>query len=369
MLAWHRRLPDRVAKVCAALMITVGCTAGCVGTAQAADKKVINYLSAFPTMSVVLANQTSLPSYLGYYEKEGVTVNFSLAGAAGVSGAVQLVASGQQNVGSGTQSPALASKARGEDLDVVFFYNQLRNFHYALGVNPDSAIKSIADLKGKSIGVPTLASEGIVVARHFAKQAGLDPDKDINFVAIGVGAQAAHALSSKRVDAICTTRSVFAQMALLDQNYRYLEPPPGTGAVFGPGLFARRDYIAANREALIGLGRAVAKSTLFLITNPEAAILIHWKIYPQQMPRGVPKEKALADTLAVLKVQIEGLRPESSGLYGDYPPTSWQHYASVFGFADKITNVSDFYTNDLIAEINNFDHAAVIAEAKNFRLP
>ena len=140
--------------------------------------------------------------------------------------------------------------------------------------------------------------------------------------------------------------------------------------MFGPGLFAKRDYIAANKKQLIGIGRAVAKATLFMLNNPEAAIRIHWKLYPEQKPKGISEEAALKQGLRTLEVQAKGLvfQPGEPKEWGRYTPESWAAYLKVYGLTSKIPDSSKFYTNDLVAEINNFDQQKVIEQAKNFRM-
>jgi len=57
-------------------------------------------------------------------------------------------------------------------------------------VLPDSPIKTLADLKDKKLGVQSMGSAGTTFARAFVHDAGLDSQKDITFLPIGLGAQA-----------------------------------------------------------------------------------------------------------------------------------------------------------------------------------
>jgi NitT/TauT family transport system substrate-binding protein len=329
----------------------------------------VRYVFALPALFDLLANQTSIPKHLGYYAEEGVDVEITTGGTG--TSCTQLVASGQQDICSGGQSFTIARAAEGQDLGLVFFYNHIRQFNYVLGVMPDSPYREMTDLKGKKIGVTTLASEGVVSTRYFARDAGLDPDKDITFIATGFGAQGLHALQNKRVDALANLPSFFTQLELLGQNFRYLPLPFATKGVFGPGLATRRDYLQKNRQVLIGVGRAVAKSALFMLTNPEAAVRIHWKMYPERRPQGVAADKALRDAVAVLRVENESVKFSDNvtqKLFGHYTPESWMQYLRVYNYADKISDPSRFYTNELIAEINKFDRDKVIAQAREFRL-
>lgn len=54
---------------------------------------------------------------------------------------------------------------------------------FALVARPE--IKSVQELKGKTVGISTFSGLSIFGARVIAKHFGLDPDKDLKFVAIG----------------------------------------------------------------------------------------------------------------------------------------------------------------------------------------
>ena len=50
-------------------------------------------------------------------------------------------------------------------------------------------------------------------------------------------------------------------------------------------LFATQSFIDKNPEVIAKVGRAIAKATVFLMTNPEAAVRIFWKQYPDRAPK------------------------------------------------------------------------------------
>ena len=73
---------------------------------------------------------------------------------------------------------------------------------------------------------------------------------------------------------------------------------PAFAKFFSNGIVAREEFLQANPDALAGLGRAVAKATVFAMENPEAAARIHWKIYPDAKPKGVDDAQALRDAIS-----------------------------------------------------------------------
>ena len=70
---------------------------------------------------------------------------------------------------------------------------------WSLVVPEDSTIKSVKDFKGKAIGTASLGSGGVALLKSFIESNGLNPDKDIEIVPIGIGPAALHALTSNRV--------------------------------------------------------------------------------------------------------------------------------------------------------------------------
>lgn len=336
-----------------------------------AQTKRVRLVLALPTMSPVLANQTSVPEALGYFAQEGIRVEPVLAGAGGTSGAAQLVATGDQDIGSGSYSPLLSRIAEGQNLGLQYFYQQVRTFSLAMAANADGSVKTPQDLKGKLIGVANLGSETIAMAKYVARSVGLNPDTDIRFIAIGGGAQAAQAIRSKQVDIIAAPRAQISQIESLGIPLHYLTLPTKLRDLFGPGLYTRLDYIEKNRSTVVSMGRAVAKGTLFMLTNPEAAIRLHWKAYPQQVSQSIAFDKALEIALKTLVVQIEGLRfqpHESVTRFGEFRAESIAAVTDVFGLSAKSADVSRLFSNDLISEINSFDRDAIIQQARSYKV-
>jgi NitT/TauT family transport system substrate-binding protein len=73
-------------------------------------------------------------------------------------------------------------------------------------VKPDSAIKSFADLKGKSLGhLPGI--QWRTISRRMVQAAGLDPDKDVRLVELAVPLQV-QAVASGTVDAVLALEPV-----------------------------------------------------------------------------------------------------------------------------------------------------------------
>src|SRR5580692_8536656 len=133
----------------------------------------------------------------GYFAAEGYDV--TLVAVGGSNEAAIQVSAGNAEVGAASPGEALVGIQSGK-LDVRYFYGLYYSNIWSISVLPDSPIKTLADLKGKKLGVQSMGSAGTTFGRAFAQAAGLDPDKDVSFMSIGVGAQAVTSIRQKFVD-------------------------------------------------------------------------------------------------------------------------------------------------------------------------
>ena len=134
---------------------------------------------------------------LGWIEQAGLKL--TVIPTAGSADCMKLVATKDYLLAlSGIEAIATMHE---QGADMKIFYTAYRSYVFGITVPKDSPIKTVADLKGKKVGVNSMASNGVMVTRAMATDAGLNPDKDINIVVIGEGAQAAAQLKNKQADA------------------------------------------------------------------------------------------------------------------------------------------------------------------------
>ncbi len=176
------------------------------------------------------------------------------------------------------------------------YYTAYQGNIYGIAVPADSPIKSFADLKGKSIGVTSMASGGVIVARALARSNGLDPDRDIKIVVAGEAGQTAALLRGGQVDALsqfdtqyALTENAGAKLRLLDTSAIAKFP--------SNGLVALEETLQGRRAEAVALAQGYAKGTIFAINNPEAAIRILWEVFPQTKSTGKDEETALRDDI------------------------------------------------------------------------
>jgi NitT/TauT family transport system substrate-binding protein len=328
----------------------------------------VNFALTTQDISVGHAAHTSLPVVLGYWKDEGLDV--TVASVEGSTAGAQQLGAGNLHVISVGPEVILISREKG--IKMKSFYVQARETIFRLLVPEDSAIKTATDLKGKTIGVPSLASGSVPYTKTLVASAGLDPDKDVKLLAVGVGAPGALALQQKKVDALGVWDTLQASMENRGLQFRQIATPV-VREMIGQSLAVQDTYMAENPKVLVGVARGIARATLFGLTNPEAAVRLHWRTYPQSKPQGVEEAKALKEAIHVFKSRFELQRVDhrDDKRYGAATAAQWARLAQIYkdqGIIKGSVKAEELYSGTLIDEINKFDRDAVIRQAREYRL-
>lgn len=136
---------------------------------------------------------------LGYFKQEGL--DLTIIDFAGGSRALQAVVGGSADVVSGAFEHTVNMQFKGQPMRA--FVLQGLAPQIVLGINPKTMpnFKSVADLKGKKIGVTAPGSSTNVLANYVLAKAGLKPS-DVSFVGVGASNGAVAAMRSGQIDAM-----------------------------------------------------------------------------------------------------------------------------------------------------------------------
>jgi NitT/TauT family transport system substrate-binding protein len=134
----------------------------------------------------------------GVFQKHGIDldVNFTRDGQTAMTALI----SGQMPFVTLADPSVTVSGLQGADGEWVAV--NVPSPHLVMYARPN--ISSVADLKGKKIGVTTLGALTALMAEYVVKQAGMDPKKDVTLLAVGGGPEALAAIASGQIDAIVT---------------------------------------------------------------------------------------------------------------------------------------------------------------------
>lgn len=347
------------------LMVVAVLSLAAIGPAEA--QKVTLFV-ANRSVDVAQAWYTSVPQHLEYFKEEGLEVEVQTT--SGGLEAAQFVVAGRGQFSLGATSAVFQLREKGLPYRVI--YQTLpRSFIYPAVLDAGS-IKTAADLKGKKIGVTALGSATIPYIKAALAEGGLDPEKDLTFLAVGGGAQAAHALSSGAVDALGLWDSQYAAVDNVGVKLRRVPSRRLESLAFHQGLMTTDDIIQKMPEAVEKLGRAIAKGSVFTFTNPEASIRIHWKVYPGSKPQGVDEATALRQASNVLRARLEGMRPPDV-LKAQWGATTRAEVESMRDFLLEQQIVKSkqdpeiYFTSRFVADFNRFDAAAIAKQAREWR--
>jgi NitT/TauT family transport system substrate-binding protein len=330
---------------------------GVAAPAQAQDKVV--YALTTTNISVGNAPQSSVPLAANFWKDEGLDVD--VIGVAGTMLGIQQISTGAVHFATAGPEALLIARQRG--LPVVGPY-LLSKPIYETVVLESSSARSYKDLKGKVIGVPEVASGSYPYGRSAVKDAGLDPDRDVKWVAVGLGATAANALRQKEIEAWATWDTGVA--ALENGGFKFVKIDPSWHDQMPGSLIVTHVDLLKKRPDLVArFLRGMAKATVFALANPEATIRNHWRMYPSTKPQDT-SAKGFADSLNIYNSRAMRLSKDAMRKWGESVDAEWDRLVQYSSdpLIAKGTGARSAYTNELIAEINKFDEAAVIAAAK-----
>ncbi|MBV8536301.1 MAG: ABC transporter substrate-binding protein, partial [Alphaproteobacteria bacterium] len=226
---------------------------------------------------------------LGWYAADGIRVE--LSPLPGSTDCVKLVATGDLLFSVPSIEPLAIIHPQGVNAKV--FYTAYQGNIYGIDVPADSPVKTFPELKGKTVGVASMASGGVLIARAVAETNGLNPDHDINIVVIGESAQAAAMVRSQQVDALSLYDT---QYALIEQaGVKLRELPTPTSGYPANAFIALDETLKTKRKIAVAVAKGYAMGTVFTMANPEAAIRIMYEVFPQTRSTGKDEATALHD--------------------------------------------------------------------------
>ncbi len=309
----------------------------------------------------------AIATKLGWYEKLGVKVE--LVPLPGSGDCAKFVATGETLLALPSVEPVVVM--RGQGAKIKTYYTAYLGNIYGLAVPVDSPIKSMADLKGKKIGVISMASASAIIVRALAKEEGMDPNKDISVVVAGEAGQTAALVRNGSVDALSQFDTQYALVENAGVKLRRLKHP-SIDKFPSNGFIAMEATLKDKRKEAVAIAQGYAMGTLFAITNPEAAVRILWEMWPQTKSTSKDEATALKHDISTLNARAASWRLESVGAkrWGENLVENYQAYFDWLlenGTIKEKASAKDVLDNSLLDEINKFDTAAVVKAAKEWK--
>jgi NitT/TauT family transport system substrate-binding protein len=325
--------------------------------AVAADDQLTLIGGSFPTAFYEVLVDVAQAG--GFFKEEHLDVNIQYAGNPAV--AIQALAGGKGDIASGNINGILQGYARGVRMTAVF--SRSPSFLDVTAVLDASPIRTLADFKGKTLGVRTVGQPTEVYTGQLLAGAGLKKG-DYSFAPIGSGAQAIEALTTGKVDGAAfpyPELKTYENAAHI--RFRYFFDPilkdiPDDGFIAAPAT------IAAKSDQLARFFRAIVKAAILVRVNPHLAA----RYFVQGS--GMKVTADAVTTEAHLLAISEDLLPAhdlSNPRIGEFPVRGIAVLAKYMvdqGLTPNLIPARDLVDDRFIAFANAFDRRAFIARAR-----
>lgn len=308
---------------------------------------------------------TSVPETMGWFAEEGISVD--ILNAAGGTEAVQAVIGEDANVAVTGPSTAFASREAGEPM--TFVATTVQQLHLYPAVLDDSPIESVEDFAGATIGIPSLGTSLLPPLRGQIREAGLDPDSDVEFIPIGGSPQILQAYLNGEIDVMGLFDIAYALMRVQGHNVRTFDDDPFLETLaIGQGVMAMDPWLEQNEETIVGFLRAMVKGEVFAKENPECAAEMHWSLWPESLAVGVDEDEAREQGIAKVQQRSTGQFPVDGKwamVDGDVM-ANWGEFLLFTGDIETEVDPDPVWTNRYIEQANeDVDHDEIAELARN----
>ena len=284
----------------------------------------------------------------GFFKDEGL--DFTIVDFAGGSRALQAVVGGSADVVSGAYEHTINMQSKGQFMRE--FALQGRVPQIVLGVNPKTMpnYKTIADLKGKKVGVTAPGSSTNVMLNFVLARAGLKPT-DVSVIGVGAGNGAVAAMRSGQIDAISNLDPVITllkrsgDLNIVSDTRNVAESDKVFGGPMPAGcMYAPQAYIDKHPQAIQAIANAIVRANKWIQQAGASDIV-----------KAVPESYLLGDRAVYIDAFLaskgalspDGLLPEAG------PATALHALASIDPkIGEAKIDLAATYTNDFVKKAN-----------------
>ncbi len=224
----------------------------------------------------------TIAEQLKYFEAEGL--DLSIVDFAGGARALQAVVGGSADVVSGAFEHTLNMQAKGQPMRA--FVLQGRAPQIVLGVNtrtmPD--FKTVADLRGKKIGVTAPGSSTNIMANFVLAKAGLKAT-DVSYIGVGASQGAVAAMRAGQIDAISNLDPVITilsranEIRIISDTRDVAEADKVFGGPMPAGcLYAPVPFLEKNPNTAQALANAMVRANKWIQQSGPSDII---KVVPE----------------------------------------------------------------------------------------
>ena len=288
-----------------------------------------------------------LTERLGYFEAEGLNVSL-LSEPAGVEAAGEMLAGAVQGV-IGFYDHNIDLQALGKYTESVVQLGQVPG-EVVLVSTRHPEIRSVADFKGKSIGVTGLGSSTDFLTKYLLLKAGVK-FSDVTPVPVGAGDTLIAAMQHEQIQAAMTTEPTVSRLLKSGQARILIDmrTVPGTTAALGgryPSacLYMETSWVNAHKGTVQKLANAFVRTMRFIAAHS-----------PEEITALVPVDYYVGDRAMYVNALAEGKAMFTPD--GRMPAGGPENVLAVLslikpGVRDKPIDLSETYTTKFVDAAN-----------------
>lgn len=290
----------------------------------------------------------TIAEQLGYFKAEGLELQ--IVDFAGGSQALRALVGGSADVVSGAFEHTVNMQTKGQRLRAVVLMGRAPQI--VLGVNPKTMphYKSVADLKGKKIGVTAPGSSTNVMTNFVLAKAGLKPS-DVSIIGVGAGNGAVAAMRSGQIDALSNLDPVISlltrsnDLKIVSDTRIVAEADKVFGGPMPAAcLYLPQAFIDKHPKTVQALVNAIVRADKWIQAAGPADII---KTVPESYLLGDRAVYIDAFLAAKGALSPDGLIPEAGA------ETARRALASIDAEIGKATiDLKAVYTNDFVRVAN-----------------
>ena len=285
---------------------------------------------------------------LGYFKAEGLDV--TIVDFAGGSRALQAVVGGSADVVSGAFEHTVNMQFKGQHMRA--FVLQGAAPQIVLGINPKTmaGFKTMADLKGKKVGVTAPGSSTNVMLNFVLAKAGLKPS-DVSVIGVGAGNGAVAAMRAGQIDAMSNLDPVITllqrsgDLKIISDTRVLAESEKVFGGPMPAAcLYAMQTFINSHPNTTQALANAIVRADKWIQSAGAADII---KAVPESFLMGDRAVYIDAFLAAKGALSPDGMIPDKGA------QTAFKALASVDAeLAAAKLDLNAVYTNDFAKRAN-----------------
>jgi NitT/TauT family transport system substrate-binding protein len=241
----------------------------------------------------------------GFFKENGIDAKLVYMEGGRLS--IQSLLSGHTQFMAGDAVSALTAVAGGAD--VVLLASAKNVLPYVFAVS--KGIKRFQDLKGKIVGISQIGGRAGEIARMVIKNTGLDPDKDVTYLAVGGTMSRLAALSGGRVHAAPISRGMVPTAE--EKGLAVLEVKPIPLII--DALWTTRKYAEENPDVVSRVVRAYVSGIAAVFKDRQKTLEVlrkymrgadaksfqsSYEVYVEDLDKiPIPNDRAIQNTLDI----------------------------------------------------------------------